>query len=116
VVAFGQLLQIQESRQPFDVITSLETYKNMWIKGLSIPRDANTGQVLIFNLSLVQLIIAQPQSVNLQVFKDPNLGPGEVNKGKQELLTSGSAQGAKAGLNDVNKLLGKFNSLAGGTN
>jgi len=90
VAAYGQLLQLQSSRQPFDVLTSLQRYPSMWIKSLSIPRDANTGKVLLFNLSLVQLIIVAPQTINIQKFASAGLSAGKTDAGSQamkDLLT-----------------------------
>lgn len=84
VAAFLQLLQLQESRQPFDVLTSLQRYSDMWIKSLSVPRDANTGQILFFQLSLVQLLLVSPQTVNIQILKDPGLSGGLADAGKQQ--------------------------------
>lgn len=96
VQAFGQLLSLQESRVPFDVLTSLYRYTNMYIKSISVPRDATTGQVLLFTVSLVQLIIVQPKYTNLSQFSNADLAANELNNGQQE-GTSFAAQQFKAG-------------------
>lgn len=85
VTAYAQLLKLQESKAPFDVLTSLKRYTNMWISGLSVPRDSQTGQALVFDLSLVELILVAPQSVNIQIFSNPNVSAKSANLGKQEL-------------------------------
>lgn len=100
VVAFGQLLELQQSRTPFDVVTRLKRYESMWIKSLSVPRDATTGKTLQFTVNLVQIILVSPQMINIQRFKNSDLSASEANKGKQEFLTSGFEKGVQ-----------KFNSL-----
>jgi len=90
VAAFGQLLELQASRQPFTVYTSLQTYESMWIKSLSVPRDKDTTGILYFQLSLVQLLLVSPQTVNVSIFQNPALSAGQANSGSQSLLPSGS--------------------------
>lgn len=89
VLAFGQLLKLQAQRQPFTVITSLQRYPSMWIKSLSVPRDAKTGDALVFKLTLVQLTVVSPQTVNIQQFKDPSLAAGTQDAGTQALKDKG---------------------------
>jgi hypothetical protein len=89
VVAFGQLLQLQASRQPFDVLTSLQRYPSMWIKSLTVPRDAQTGDVLNFQVQLVQLIVVSPQTVNIRQFANPSLAAGASDVGTQQLQDKG---------------------------
>lgn len=84
VVAFAQLLQLQNLKEPFDVLTTLQRYPSMFVKSISVPRDAQNAQVLNFKISLVQLIIVSPQTVNVQVFKDPAIGAGQANLGNQQ--------------------------------
>ncbi len=95
VTAFGQLLQLQETKQPFDVLTTLQRYTNMWIKSLLVPRDASTGQILMFQLSLVQLLLVSPQTVNIAKYNNADLSASELNAGKQEAQ---KLNGAAAGL------------------
>lgn len=106
VVAYKQIRALQENKQPFDVLTTLNRYTNMFIKSLSIPRDANTGQVLMFNISLVELLLVSPQTVNLQIFKDADLSAALANQGRQEMLDPGIAQAAKAGRIAGQEILG----------
>lgn len=105
VAAYGQLLQLQANRQPFDVLTSLYRYPSMWISHLSAPRDSGTGDSLIFTVGLSQLIVVSPQSVNVQIFANPALSANQGDLGQQGLgLPNGFAAGQKA-----------FQNLAGGT-
>lgn len=97
VAAYLQLLKLQENAQPFDVLTSLFRYPNMWIKALSVPRDAQTGAALIFDVSLVQLLLVTPQSVNVQIFANPGLSANKADLGQQGLeLPNGFANGQAA--------------------
>ncbi len=84
VVAYGQLLKLQSDRKAFDVVTTLNRYSDMWIKSLTVPRDAGTGRALVFTLSLVQLLIVKPKTVNIQQFNDADLAAENANLGKQE--------------------------------
>lgn len=99
VAAYGQLLQLQQNAQPFDVLTSLYRYSNMWIKAISAPRDSETGKVLLFTVSLVQLLLVTPQSVNIQIFANPAVGANLADTGQQGLgLSSAFQQGKLTGL------------------
>lgn len=93
VAAYGQLLKLQSNKQPFDVITTLQRYKDMWIKSITVPRDANTGQVLVFNISLIQLLLVSPQKVNIQKFSNSDVSANQANLGKQQTEYSDFKQG-----------------------
>lgn len=105
-LAFKQLIELQSNKQPFDVLTSLRRYENMWIKNISVPRDAATGKILQFTIQLVELLLVSPQTVNLQVFKDADLAASLANQGKQEMIDPGIAKAAKAGRVAGNLTLG----------
>lgn len=84
VSAYGQLLLLQEGRKAFDVLTTLKRYTGMFIKSISVPRDVGTGRALIFTVSLGQLLIVKPQTVNIQIFQDSDLSSDQANLGKQQ--------------------------------
>lgn len=104
VAAYGQLLKLQANKLPFDVITTLQRYENMWIKSISVPRDAATGQVLVFNLSLVQLLLVSPQTVNIQKFTNGDLSANQASLGKQQTEVSAFEQGHLAEKADAARL------------
>lgn len=85
ISAYKQLLQLQELKEPFQVVTTLRVYNNMYVKNISVPRDAQTGQILIFTVSLVQLLIAVPQVVDISIYGNPNVSAGQADKGKQQV-------------------------------
>ena len=98
VAAYNQILQLQENAQPFDVLTSLYRYPSMWISSLSAPRDAGTGASVVFDITLEQLILVSPQSVNVQIFANPGLSANKADLGQQGLNLSAQYQ---AGFNSA---------------
>lgn len=102
VAAYNQLLNIQASAQPFDILTSLYRYPNMWISNLSVPRDSETGNCLIFTVSLEQLLLVAPQSVNIQVLANPGLAANQGDLGQQG---SGIPNGFQQGFSDTNSAI-----------
>jgi hypothetical protein len=92
VAAYLALLSLQQNAQPFDVLTSLYRYPSMWISGITVPRDADTGNAIIFTLTLEQLILVTPQSVNIQIFANPALSANLADQGQQGLGISQAYQ------------------------
>lgn len=103
VSAYGQLLNLQAQAEPFDVITSLRRYPNMWIKSISVPRDSENGKVLMFTVSLTQLILVSPQSVNIAVFANAALSSSQADLGENGLQ---GINGFSAGLKAATSLVG----------
>lgn len=102
-LAYQQFLQLQSNAQPFDVRTSLHYYKSMWISNISVPRSKDTGQAIEFTVQLVQLILVQPQSVNVQIFANPGLAANKGDLGQQGLgLPNGAQAGIQASANTFN--------------
>lgn len=58
---------------PFDVRTRLRTYTNMVIKSLQVPRDATTGNALLFNIQLAHMNLVRPQALTLALSKIPDV-------------------------------------------
>jgi len=108
VANYEQILQLQENRKAFDVLTSLKRYPNMFISSLSAPRDLESGQAIVFTISLVQLIIVSPQSVNVQVFANPGLASNLAHEGEK---SAGIPNGFEQGYKDTTA---KFNRISGG--
>jgi hypothetical protein len=106
VQAYAQLLKLQEERKPFDVLTTLNRYDSMVIKSISVPRDAATGQTLVFTLQLVKLKIVKPQTVNIGKYNNSDLSPEELNGGKQE-AEPGSVTQFKQGQKYLRKTVGQ---------
>lgn len=109
VANYNALLKLQAGAMPFDVLTSLYHYKNMWIKNLSVPREAETGNVLMFTVTLTQLLLVSPQAVNVQIFANPGLASAQANTGQNGLELSAKYQ---QGFTDANT---GVHTVAGGT-
>lgn len=104
VASFAQLLQLQESKQSVQVVTTLKVYPNMFISKVSAPRDANTGKVLLFTVSLVQLLLVSPQTVNITIFKNPDLSASQSNVGNESLFTNTFTPGRNLGNSIINSV------------
>lgn len=107
---YNQILQLQDNKQPFDVLTSIYRYPSMWITSLSVPRDSETGSSLIFTMKLTQLILVRPQSVSVQIFANPALASNQANLGQQSLANT-FQQGAVGGVVSTLSLEEKLNIL-----
>ena len=98
VAAYNQLLNLQASAQAFDVLTSLYRYPNMFISNITVPRDSETGDSLIFTVSLVQLLLVSPQSVSISILANPGLAANQADQGQQGTgLPNGFTAGANVG-------------------
>ncbi|WP_325169662.1 phage baseplate protein [Cupriavidus pauculus] len=67
---YSQLLALQETRQPFDVVTSLRIYRDMLFKSLSVTKDQKTGAALNVTATLKQIRIVQTQATTLPSKED----------------------------------------------
>jgi hypothetical protein len=114
IAAYNKLVGLQSNGQPFDVVTGLNTYKNMWISNISIPRDSETSNILLFDVTLVQLILVKPQTVNITIFANPALAAGQTSVGEQGLGQNAFQKGAVAGTNDTNATLNAIKQIVPG--
>lgn len=62
---YSQLLSLQQSLVPFDVITSIRRYTNMIMTSLAVTRDRRTSQALMVTASMRQVIIVSTVSTTL---------------------------------------------------
>lgn len=62
---YSQLLALQETRQPFDVVTSMRMYRDMLFKSLRVVKDQKTGEALSVTATLKQIRIVQTQATRL---------------------------------------------------
>lgn len=87
---YKDLLDLQLSRAPFDVITPKRIYKNMLIGALSMTTDKTTENCLAINISLQEVIIVQVSTTQVPRAKQRN--PGATGKteqaGKKSVLVS----------------------------
>ncbi len=57
VIAYSRLTKIRDKREPVTIITSLDTFENMVLTDLSIPRKAETGHAIEFSATFQQIIL-----------------------------------------------------------
>lgn len=97
---YTKLLQLQESRSPFDIVTGKRSYSNMLFKSLSTTTDQTTENSLIVTAVCQQIIIVQTQLTTVPprgVQQNPqatapveNLGQKQAQPGNSINLTSPS--------------------------
>ncbi|MCW6600808.1 phage baseplate protein [Yersinia ruckeri] len=63
--AYQELRDLQESRQPFDVITGKRKYSNMLIRGIEVTTDKTSENVLMCVLTLREVIMSQTESIKV---------------------------------------------------
>ncbi len=97
VAAYQQLLSLVNTATPVNVITALARYPSMWIEKVSVPREADTGQILLFTVNLIQLTLVTPQTVNIAIFANPGLAANKADNGETAGLVSGFPPGRVAG-------------------
>ncbi|EKN3386029.1 phage baseplate protein [Yersinia enterocolitica] len=62
---YQELRDLQESRQPFDVITGKRKYSNMLIRAIEVTTDKTSENVLMCVLTLREVIMTQTESVTV---------------------------------------------------
>lgn len=63
---YEQLLKLQESRVPFDVVTGKRSYTGMLIKALSVTTDRDSETALLVTVHLRQVILVQTVATTLK--------------------------------------------------
>ncbi|NWC62901.1 phage baseplate protein [Cedecea sp. P7760] len=62
---YQQLLDLQASRVPFDVVTGKRTYNNMLVRAIEVTTDKTTENVLSCTLTLREVIMSETFSVKV---------------------------------------------------
>lgn len=86
---YGQFLELQASRQPFDVVTGKRLYTDMLITSLHTTTDKDTENVLLLSVKMRQVILVNTQTVSVPPSK--NMANPAVTGAPQNLGT-GQAQ------------------------
>ncbi len=60
---YSQLLELQRSKQPFDVVTGKRLYSNMMIRVLEVTTDKASENVLMATVTLREIIYTQTQTI-----------------------------------------------------
>lgn len=64
--AYQQLLDLSASDQLITIVTGLETYDNMTMVSLDVPRDARTGEALNFTAVFTEIIVVENALVTVK--------------------------------------------------
>lgn len=84
--ALNQLQLLFTERQPFSVVTGLQSYENMILQRLTIPRNRETGQALRFTAELIEVRFAEFKTKDLSKEKlSTKLGADKQAQAKQDV-------------------------------
>lgn len=70
--ALAALLAIREAREPVSITTTLQSFDNMVMTGLEVPRDASTGAALRFSATFQQVIFVTNDRTTVRVATPSN--------------------------------------------
>ena len=102
---YQQILDLQTSRIPFDVVTGKRLYSNMLIRAIEVTTDRTSENVLMAVLTLREVIITQTQQISVADKADMKEGANTsavINSGtkaakpQNESLLSSGWQGIKS--------------------
>ena len=84
-LAFNILQTLHERRQPIFVVTGLQTFTNMAITRLEIPREARTADSLLFTAEFKKIIFATSQTSDATAATNgaENTAPQTQSRGSQ---------------------------------
>jgi hypothetical protein len=80
---YAQFLQLQASRQPFDVITGKRQYSNMLITMLHTVTDEKTENALLLTVKMKEIILVNTQTVSVP--PSGNMASPQDNGATQQL-------------------------------
>ena len=75
--SFRALVEFQERREPFTLVTGLSVFNSMLIKSISTERDASFSTVLRAKIELQEIVI-------VETAYDPNASSGGAGKSKSK--------------------------------
>lgn len=88
---YSQLLALQQSLQPFTVLTTIRQYTNMVITSLTLTRDKTTSQALMITVGMRQIITVNTSSSTLAPTANqanPADTSNTFNYGQQSLINN----------------------------
>jgi len=99
---YDQFLELQASRQPFDIFTGKRIYQNMLIRRLHTKSDKDNENILMLDVECREIIIATTQTSTVppaSSMKSPQNNAPVSNAGTKS-LTSGSGYSPAQSLAD----------------
>jgi hypothetical protein len=79
---YARLLDIRDKRRVVTIVTVLRTYTDMMMTSLDVPRDARSGDALLFTATFKQIRFAELRRKEVTVAKEPK-AKDKVALGKQ---------------------------------
>lgn len=99
---YEALLELQATREPFDLYTGKRAYKQMLLQGLAVHTDVTSENALMVRASLQEIIIAQTQSASP--------GASAPNSAQRDPATTGSVvERGGANIFPVDQSFGGYN-------
>ena len=74
---YEKLLELQDKREPFDIVTGKRQYKNMLLETLSVITDQNTENCLMFTAQCREIIIVKTEVTSVPPRKN-HAKPGKT--------------------------------------
>ncbi len=87
--AYETLLDLFFTKEPFDVVTGLDIYQNVFFVAFDINRDADTGEALSFSAKFKQISFATPSIIPIPREKvkpkKKDFAQSDINKGAEQV-------------------------------
>jgi hypothetical protein len=82
--AYNKFISLQNTREPFTVITGLRKYDNMMLENFTVDRTAKSGGAIVFKAKMKQVVIAESKSGGTSMFSSSlsSLGGSTKDLGK----------------------------------
>ncbi len=99
VSLYEKLLELQDSKEPFEIVTGLRRYENMLLETLSVPVDQTGSGAAIMTANCRQVFIVKTQSTSVpSARRHANAAKtgGVNNKGKKQLQSDKRSAFAEA--------------------
>lgn len=93
---YSKLLDLQQSRVPFDAVTSRRKYSNVLLQGLRVVHDAKTSGALMLTATLRQIRIVQTRATTLpprDSQADPSRTAETQNTGSKQAIPATPSPG-----------------------
>lgn len=99
LTAWRTFKSIFQARQTVTLVTVLEVYEDVALTHVSAPRDAGTGDALIFDVSFQQIKTVQLKTVKLSAVASPKDMSSNKNRQASPKLSMGTATPDEGSMN-----------------
>lgn len=89
--AYETLRDLWDSKTPVDIVTGIETYTNMMIESIGVPRTAEDGDSLKFSIKMKRFNFTETQTIPIAA------NPLTIQKNESSSTNSKPSPGAKSG-------------------